>query len=186
MMKTEHHTLSNSLFLFSVIFRFFILAPIFFLYFSYIAMTPKEDMAIDKARCGISSAQMFAGEDLRKGETDKEKQEEMRRWVKERLSHQDYQKMCDKVENMNYAALLQTVDAIRGATLFTVTFTVAFVICIIPTIRILLSLYFTCIITCIIIVICNIHSSSCETGIDSSHSVCFFITYVTYVSSSLM
>ena len=73
-----------------------------------------ESLAIDKSKCGISSAQTFSGEDLRKAETDREKQEEMRRWVKERLSTKDYQKMCDKIENMNYASLLKTVDTIRG------------------------------------------------------------------------
>ena len=88
-----------------------------FLFFSRIiskAFATVESLAIDESKCGISSAQNFSGEDRNKYETDRAKKEEMRRWVKERLSAEDYQRMCEKVENMNYAALLQTVDAMRG------------------------------------------------------------------------
>lgn len=78
------------------------------------AFATVESLAIDETKCGISSAQKFSGEDRNKNENDRAKKEEMRRWVKERLSAEDYQRMCEKIENMNYAALLQTVDAMRG------------------------------------------------------------------------
>ena len=83
-------------------------------YIISIAFATVESLAIDESKCGISSAQNFSGEDRNKYESDRAKKEEMRRWVKERLSAEDYQRMCEKVENMNYAALLQTVDAMRG------------------------------------------------------------------------
>ena len=38
----------------------------------------------------------------------------MKRWVTEKLYHEDYKKMNEKVEELNYVAMLHSIDAIRG------------------------------------------------------------------------
>jgi hypothetical protein len=38
----------------------------------------------------------------------------MKRWVTEKLYHDDYKKMNEKVEELNYVAMLHSIDAIRG------------------------------------------------------------------------
>jgi hypothetical protein len=54
------------------------------------------------------------GEDARKNELDFQKKQEMKRWVTEKLYHDDYKKMNEKVEELNYVAMLHSIDAIRG------------------------------------------------------------------------
>ena len=57
---------------------------------------------------------VYIGEDSRKNELDFHKKQEMKRWVTEKLYHEDYKKMNEKVEELNYVAMLHSIDAIRG------------------------------------------------------------------------
>ena len=54
------------------------------------------------------------GEDARKAESDYNKKQEMKRWVTEKLYHDDYKRTNERMEDMNYSAMLVNVDAIRG------------------------------------------------------------------------
>ena len=38
----------------------------------------------------------------------------MKRWVTEKMYHDDYKRTNERVEDMNYSAMLVNVDAIRG------------------------------------------------------------------------
>ena len=54
------------------------------------------------------------GEDARKAESDYLKQQEMRRWVTEKMYHDEYKRVIQEVENKDHASMLHSLDATLG------------------------------------------------------------------------
>lgn len=55
------------------------------------------------------------GEDARKAESDYLKKQEMRRWVTEKMYHDEYKRVIQEVENKDHASMLQSLNATLGA-----------------------------------------------------------------------
>lgn len=64
-------------------------------------------------RCGPSSMQIFAGEDLRKGDRIKMQQMQMQDWTEQQRHERAQKKQEEKDEDMSYHNYMSKVDALR-------------------------------------------------------------------------
>lgn len=64
-------------------------------------------------RCGPSSMQIFAGEDLRKGDRIKMQQMQMQDWTEQQKHERAQKKQEEKDEDMSYHNYMSKVDALR-------------------------------------------------------------------------
>lgn len=71
---------------------------------------------VDFDKCGPSSVQSFAGEDVHVVERTRLQKDQMKRWVQEQVAEKNYLKKFDKNEDLAYAEMMKAVDAIRETT----------------------------------------------------------------------